>query len=397
MPILEAVADNSYAYFALGVCAEKSQDSEQALANYRKASRLAPDDRTVFVRFMNLLLSRDDLRAQAMDEIEGRLSGPLAYLALWYRARFEIKDKNWKSAPQTLSDAFKAAQEQNAYQDLPGIQVDHGDVLRQIGDYESAKTAYARAYEIDPLRQDVVVGKALCHCEVAEFEEDRICLEKALESATGDPAHADLWNLHGWSLQHLGDAAHAVESYRKAFEFSEQKDPWYRKGLANVLMNFRPEEARSHFNAIWQQEKSIGSQPTSSQPSGDASTVGLLGWCNYRLGFYDEAIRLIKTVVDRSADEQSAVFDLGLVYLASGRNKLAEDTYLRGYELTQKCQVLRQRGLFYVALFDLADARHQRLLGQDSESIFKAVEEWLHSSGVAVERLPWLADGGIKV
>jgi hypothetical protein len=37
-------------------------------------------------------------------------------------------------------------------------------------------------------------------------------------------------------------------------------------------------------------------------------------WCNYRLGRYDEAIRLYKSLLARSFDERSAQFDLGLVF-----------------------------------------------------------------------------------
>jgi tetratricopeptide (TPR) repeat protein len=378
------------AHFALGVCAERAGKLDLAVAYYRKASRLVPEDPTVFIQFIDLL-GQQDLREQAMDEIDSRLSGPLAYLALWYRAKFEIYDALWSRALATLRRAFHAAKQAQVDQQLPGILVDCGDVLRQRGDYQLAKVAYGYAYKLEPLRRDVVFGKALCDCEVAEFEDARICLEKALKSSEDNASQSDLWNLHGWAMQHLGEPAAALQSYRRAFKLSGEKDPWYRKGLANMLVNFDVKEAKRQFQAILDEQKyRPDSAPVPEQPSGDTSTVRLLGWCNYRLGYYDEAVRLIESVAERAADQQSAHFDLGLVYLASGRLPLAKEAYSRGYELTRKCQILQQRGVLYIALFDLADGRKHGLLGPDSDEILEWMKRWLASSGVALEKLSWL-------
>jgi tetratricopeptide (TPR) repeat protein len=384
------------AHFLMGLCAEHLGNSARALAHYLRASRLAPDEPSVFVSLMNLL-SKEDLSPQALDEIEGRVHGPLRYLALWYRAKFEVADENWKEACYTLREALNAAEERQAEEDLPGILVDYGDMLRKGGEYENAKAAYGRAYAIDSSRQDVLFGKALYHCEVAEFEDAETCVKRALGSGADDASLAPLWGLHGWCLQHQGDIRNALESYQKALELSEPKDPWYRKGLANALIYFDKDKAKEQFAAILEEQKYRASpEPVTERPSGSASIVGLLGWCNYRLGRYDEAIRLLENAMDRFPDKQTAQFDLALVFLASGRVGLATDAYLRAHELTEKCEKPRQRGLYYIALFDLADAGHQHLLGPDSEIIFQKVKGWLSSSGAAVENLPWLAEGGAK-
>lgn len=381
------------AYFLLGQCAELLNKPERARGYYRKASRLAPDEPSVFVSLMNLLNSRD-LRAQALDEIEGRLSGPLRYLALWYKAKFEITDEDWEVALRSLREALQAAEERDAREDLPGILVDYGDALRRLGKYENAKAAYNRAYEMDSSRQDVLEGKARYHCDVAEFVDAEACVNRALSSRPEDATQAPLWGLQGWCLQHLGDPRNAAEAYRKAFALSEETDPWYRKGLANALMRFDKEKAKEHFEAIVQEQKyQMDPVTVTERLAGDADTVALLGWCNYRLGRYDEAIRLLQTALDRSSDNQSVQFDLGLVFLASGRTGLARDAYLRGHTMTEKCEKPRQRGLYYIAMFDLADLLNQVALGPDSETLLGTVKQWLGTSGVAVEKLSWLANG----
>lgn len=389
--LIDAYPRSPSAYYLLGICAEHFENVDRALMYYRQASRLAPDEPNIFVRLMGLLGS-EDLRPQASDEIEYRLSGPLRYLALWYRGKFEAVDERSKDAIQTLKEAAQAAEELPALETLPGILVDYGDVLRRRGEYENARAAYLRAYDLDASRQDVCFGKALYHCDVAEFAEARTCVESALKSPREDESQAHLWNLHGWCLQHLGSAREAFKSYEKAFEMSGNKDPWYRKGMANVLMTSDQEKAKEHFTEILKEQKyQSGTSIIVERPSGNVSTVGLLGWCNYRLGQYDEAIRLLESALARSSDNVTVQFDLALAFLASGRTRLALDAYTQGHKITQNCETSRQRGLYYIALFDLVDARRLEVVGAESEKILEEMKGWLSVAGMASENFTWLA------
>jgi len=82
------------AYFFLGRCAAAMDERDRALMFYRRASHLAPDEPEIFANIM-ALFNNEESRPQAMNEIEGRLSGPLRYLALWYQAKLEIQENNW--------------------------------------------------------------------------------------------------------------------------------------------------------------------------------------------------------------------------------------------------------------------------------------------------------------
>jgi hypothetical protein len=99
---------------------------------------------------------------------------------------------------------------------------------------------------------------------------------------------------------------------------------------------------------------------------------------------------LYKSLLARSFDERAAQFDLALVFLASGRFNLAAEAYQHGHEMTETCEPARRRGIYYIALFDLADARHLQVLGPDSEATFELVKSWLEASGFVVTALPWL-------
>jgi len=139
-----------------------------------------------------------------MDEIEGRLNGPLRYLALWYRAKFEALTTDWQSARQTYQEALQAAKEQHAEEDIPGILVDYGDVLREEDDYENAREVYFRAYEIDSSRHDVLFGKALIHCDARNSKRESV-FGGGPRCRYNTQSQAPLWESDGWCLQHLGN------------------------------------------------------------------------------------------------------------------------------------------------------------------------------------------------
>jgi tetratricopeptide (TPR) repeat protein len=385
LAIVAADPRSSYAQFLLGWCEEHLEHLDRAVAHYRKASRLTPEEPTIFVSLMRVL-DRKELRAQAMDEIESRLSGPLRHMALWCRGRLEMADGEWKSALASLSEADKVAGEVQANDALPGILVNYGEVLRQVGEYNNAEAVYDRAIALSPSRDDVLFGQAMYHCEVAEFEDAEACVAKVFHIGWQFVPEMGLRYLHGWCKQHLGDFRGAVDCYTKALDLSEQKNPWYRKGLANALMNFDRDQAHKDFARILEEQKY---QTETQSPLGNTDTVGLLGWCNYRLEFYDEAIRLFETALSRSGDDPATQFDLALAYLASGRIKLAIDAYQRGYEMTANFESARQKGLYYIALFDLADARRQKELDSGADLIFQNLVHRLDSLGLAVEGLPW--------
>ncbi len=83
-----------------------------------------------------------------------------------------------------------------------------------------------------------------------------------------------------------------------------------------------------------------------------------MGWCHYRLGEYDEAMRLFIDAVSLNVDVISTQFYLALTLMCSGWRwrPLAVREYRRGLDLADRKHILKRRGLLYAALRDLKDA-----------------------------------------
>jgi tetratricopeptide (TPR) repeat protein len=207
------------------------------------------------------------------------------------------------------------------------------------------------------------------------------------------PKDAGLWDRAGWCKQHLIDLDGAWKAYERAY--SIEKNPWYRKGLANVLANYplQQDEARRHFEGVLEDLKySSDPEATQERPAGNSSTLGLLGWCHYRLGRWAEAIRLFQIALEVSPDIHPLWFDLSLAFLASGRGVLAKDVYDRGCSKTEATEEPRRRGVYYIALFDLAEfARAAKTsLPAEAAEIFDGLRGRLEASGQDLTKLFWL-------
>ena len=88
-----------------------------------------------------------------------------------------------------------------------------------------------------------------------------------------------------------------------------------------------------------------------------------------------------------------AQFDLGLVLLASSRSQLALPEYERAVKLASSKHILRQRGLYYVALFDLVQGARKHGFGPEGDKIFKLLRARVMDSGVNITELSsWLGD-----
>ena len=157
--------------------------------------------------------------------------------------------------------------------------------------------------------------------------------------------------MEGWALENLGRerADEAAEAYRRALEIEPQSIAW-RAGLANSLFGAgRPEEAKQEYQEVL--KKCEGSPP------GDLDSLAALGWCHYRLGNYDDALRLFADCLSINPGMIYVRLDFALALLCSGRTLQA----LREYDQIIKVDLakqspLRRRGLLKVAFDDLETA-----------------------------------------
>jgi tetratricopeptide (TPR) repeat protein len=381
------------AQFGLGYCRELQQQYELAVTHYRRSIRLEPNYPQPLLRLLDLLIEQG-LTQEAMEEIELQVSGPLSYIALMRRGTLLAENKKWPAALDDFQKAVAAARQANVLHTWPEMLLNLGDALRQLGDYAQARQIYDEARELGRDNTNVLSALAGCHCDLAEFSKASDILDEALAMPAGDDdSVASLWLLKGWSLQHLGEFAEARTAYQKAVDLSKGKDAWSRKGLANVLMEFDPKEARGIFAELLAEQKY---RPNAERVTGPISTnstlLGLLGWCNYRLGRYEEATRLYQSLLSQSQDSVTEFFDLGLTLLAARRIEPARQAYRHGFNTSSESDTGRMRGQYYVALFDLADAlRHKVIDPNAARPFMDELTTKLAASGIDVKQLTWLS------
>jgi tetratricopeptide (TPR) repeat protein len=345
----------------------------------RRAVRAQPGDANVLRLLLNTLLEQG-LCDEALEEVTREINRDPNYWEayflrgqiLWLRNRLD----------ETL-ESFQRAIE--IYPDKPYLQAYLGDVLRCLNRYDEAGVAFDRALDLDPNSSQVIGYKAYYLCEAAAYNEAAELLKRAIAVS---PEQAWFHSLLGWALEHLdrSTAAEAEQAFARASEL-EPENPFHRKGLANMIYDSgRREQAEAMLEEI------IKQQVIPSGGGVEASLISLLGWCHYRLRRYDEAVRLFQSSLSIDDNDIRAQFALALALLESGRGR-ANDEYEEGVKRAKSKHVLRQRGLFYVALYDLVNAAADaRVKEEQGCSIFARLRSELANSGIDVAKLSWLGD-----
>ena len=86
----------------------------------------------------------------------------------------------------------------------------------------------------------------------------------------------------------------------------------------------------------------------------------LVGWCELRLGRYDDAVRTLREALRRDGRWIAVRFDLALALLCSGDRVRAFLEYTRGVHQAVNGGVDRLRGIVRVAIDDLDECLSER-------------------------------------
>lgn len=179
-------------------------------------------------------------------------------------------------------------------------------------------------------------------------------LRLADEVLAADPGRAVAHTARAWALENLGPEhlTQAADAYREAIRL-DPTELWAKEGLATVLRKLgRPEEADALCReAIAEAEPRVDS---------DAEMLELLGWCQYRLGRYDEAAGTFRRALATDPDWVAVRFDLALTLLCAGKGPAALAEYAACLALTDSGRLGPVEGLVAVALEDLETAIAER-------------------------------------
>ena len=197
-----------------------------------------------------------------------------------FDARLRIANMLGKSgrieeANDYLKSMLKGSQ---SHASLVRIYMAQGDLLRSVERYHEAIEVYDTALEVVPGNNDLLYARALTAESVDRLDILEADLRAILKT---EPDNAHALNALGFTL------ADRTERYEEAYQ------------LIKRALEIMPE---------------------------DAAIIDSFGWVNYRLGNYDEAIRLLRRALSRYEDVEIAAH-LGEVLWVSGKKEEARSVW----------------------------------------------------------------------
>lgn len=373
------------AFVGRAVTLNEESKFDQALESIRRALHLDPDNDFIFQLMIDLLIKNDHVDG-ALEELDAKIQGKTQAPAYcyWLKGQILLERKELRAAQEMLEQAALLDPENS------NVHLDLAEAFCRLDEYTKAGTEYNRALTLEQDSIYAITKKASYLIEIAAFQEALTLVRSAIERVSDQAWLSSLLNIQGWCLQHIGTKS-SMEKARESFEQACAVDPedvWCRKGLANTLCSLgREEDARMHFETIIEQEKyKIGN---------DAQILAVLGECHYRLHRYDEGMRLLQQAISVEEDPNAVIelhFDLALTMLAGSRFTRAYSEYQCGVDLASKKHVLQQRGLYYIALFDLVEAAAEGRIGSEGSDVFNLLRSSLEACKVELAKLDWLGD-----
>jgi len=169
-----------------------------------------------------------------------------------------------------------------------------------------------------------------------------------------EPTNAAVHTARGWALENLGPER--LMDARVAYEEALRLDPgalWAKEGLSNVLRRIgMVQEADQLCEDVVQEGQRRYEQ--------EEDLWELVGWCQLRLGRYEEAVETLSEALTRDGRWIAVRFDLALAMLCAGLRSRAFLEYSRGVHQAVNGGVERLRGVVRVALDDLEESLAER-------------------------------------
>lgn len=228
------------------------------------------------------------------------------------------------------------------------------DAQARTGQAVEALRTIDAAIALKPDRWPLVRKSWLLADLAAYAEAAQVARQAVARPPLDSSAHAALC----WALEHSsGGDPHEVLAHAEEAIRLDQTAPWLHKMHANALWVLdRPEAADSYERAI----ALIDEQHNVDEHYNKA-------WCLHRLRRYPEALKLYRRVLaDRSEEQVSLLFDIGLVTLEMNEPEQAEDAYGQGLDIVGSGADLRARGWLAVGAYDLRNSLRRKLVDRSA-------------------------------
>ncbi len=364
-----AASAKAMALFAL-------DDFAGALSQARRALKLNPGDPQMLELIVDAARKLDH-EDDALREMEIELARDPKSRRAWYLKGSILLDRgDLDGAVDALS---RAAQFDAGSAD---VRMSYCNALRLSGRYEEAGRECEAALHCEPLTGFALGWAGIYLGEIGEFARASKALSRATEAS---PTVGWFWGSLGWALQYR-DADSAEES-RKSYERAVKEDGknrniWNVKGLADAYYLCNLPQAKKQFGDLIAEFTNLE----------DPAALYVNGWAYYRLGDFKKAEEILKSAADLSAEYIYARFDYALSLLADGKFEHGRAAYVTALDETAWVHPMRQRGLLYVAMFDIAEgARHGRI-GPAAADLLTFLNKRLARVWLSPPEMPWLAD-----
>ena len=196
----------------------------------------------------------------------------------------------YDKAHEHLDAMLKGSQSNGS---LVRIYLSKGDILRAESRYKEAVDVYSTALSIVPGNTDLLYARALVAERIGRLDILEVDIREILKT---EPDNAHALNALGFTL------ADQTNRYQEAY------------GYLKRAIEIRPD---------------------------DPAIIDSFGWVNYRLGKYDEAIRLLQSALSRFDDSEIAAH-LGEVLWVSGEQDEARKVWQRALKKAPDDPTLRK-------------------------------------------------------
>jgi tetratricopeptide (TPR) repeat protein len=187
--------------------------------------------------------------------------------------------------------------------------------------------------------------------EAGDYEAALQELDRQLRSHPLEPA---VHTARGWALENLG--YEGLPAARDAYVRALELDPralWAKEGLSNVhrRMGDALEADRLAREVIEE------GMPRCDE---EIDLLELIGWCQLRLGDYQEAVTTLRKALELDGRWTAVRFDLALALMCVGDRGRAFLEYQRGIHQAVNGGVERLRGVVRMGLDDLEECLSER-------------------------------------
>jgi Flp pilus assembly protein TadD len=190
--------------------------------------------------------------------------------------------------------------------------------------------------------------------ELSEAGDYEAALQELDRQLRNHPLEPAVHTARGWALENLG--YEGLPAARDAYVRALELDPralWAKEGLSNVHRRM----GDAHEADRLAREVIEEGMPRCDE---EIDLLELIGWCQLRLGDYQEAVTTLRKALELDGRWTAVRFDLALALMCVGDRGRAFLEYQRGIHQAVNGGVERLRGVVRMGLDDLEECLSER-------------------------------------